>query len=176
MIEVTADTLDTIGLAAASSPRRRQHFNLHHNYQDPSQRVLNVLCADSYIRPHRHTLDPKEEYLFAVRGAFAFISFEDNGDVATITPFATERYWRAGAPFGVSIAPTRWHTVIALSQEAALLETKAGPFNPDLAKEPAPWAPSEDDVPAGQAYLETLRESVMRSSLIWDQLTRSAFP
>lgn len=170
------DTLDNLGAAAASTPRRRQHRNLHQSYQDPCQRVLNTLHADSYIRPHRHTLDCKEENLFAVRGAFAFINFDDDGEIATIIPFATERYWQRGAPFGVCIAPTQWHTVIALTPEATLLETKAGPFNPELAKEPAPWAPDEINACGGQAYLNKLREMVLKSTSIRDQLTRSAFP
>jgi hypothetical protein len=40
-----------------------------------------------------------------------------------------------------------------------LLELKAGPFNPNAAKEPAPWAP-EEGTSDGRDYLQRLRELI----------------
>ena len=48
---------------AAQSPRARQHRNIHRSYVDPCQRFLNAIGMESYIRPHRHLLDPKAETL-----------------------------------------------------------------------------------------------------------------
>jgi hypothetical protein len=36
---------------------------------------------------------------------------------------------------------------------------KAGPFNLELSKEPAPWAPAEE-TEAGQAYLAQLKKRI----------------
>jgi len=58
---------------------------------------------------------------------------------------------------GVEITPCSWHTVIALTSGAILLEVKEGPFNPDFAKEYAYWAPVEGCAD-GDFYLQFLRE------------------
>lgn len=150
--------------AASASPRRRRHFNLHADYADPCQRLLNAMRRDSYIRPHRHLADPKAETLFALKGRFAFVTFDDEGAVTAVTPFASEAHLAGPADLlGVEVAVGLWHTVVALSDEAVLLEIKAGPFRPDAAKEPAPWAPEEGS-DAGAAYLATLAASAAAST------------
>ena len=130
--------LDALGRQAAASPRRRQHFNLHTSYADPCQRLVNYLWHDSYIRPHRHSADPKPETLIALQGQMGCIDFDDSGDIV--------RFVRFGAGSDCSaiiVEPGEWHTVVALSEAAALLEVKAGPFDPSAAKEPALWAAEE---------------------------------
>jgi len=63
----------TLADQAAASRRRRQHYNLHADYADPCQRLLNFIWHDSYICPHRHAADPKEETLIALRGEMSCI-------------------------------------------------------------------------------------------------------
>ena len=111
----------------------------------------------SYIRPHRHSLDPKDECLIAIRGQFALVAFSDDGQIDQVTRFGTEKYANCNA--GVELPAGLWHTVIALSAQAVLLELKAGPFRSDAAKEPAPWAPAEGSVEAGD-YLVQLRQII----------------
>jgi len=138
----------------------RQHLNIHQEYEDPCQRFFNALERDSYIRPHRHALDPKPEDLIAIRGMFALVSFDDGGEIAQIVKFGTEKFLDAGViGVGVELAAGTWHTVLALSDGAILLEIKAGPFNPVAAKEPAPWAPEEGSAEAS-SYWRHLRHSV----------------
>lgn len=84
--------LGTLNEEAAQSPRSRQHRNIHQNHEDPCQRFLNAIGMDSYIRPHRHALDPKTETLVAVRGMFALVTFEDDGVVQEVIRFGTEKY------------------------------------------------------------------------------------
>ena len=55
----------------------------------------------------------------------------------------------------IVIEPAEWHTVVALTETAALLETKAGPFNPAAAKEYAPWA-AEERAQDAAGYLNRL--------------------
>lgn len=173
---LTTDTLASLQNAATESSRRRQHLNLHRSFDDPCQRFLNALYSDSYIRPHRHTLEPKEELLVAISGVFALCLFDDKGTLTQITPFASEAYWQAGMAFAACVSPTAWHTVIALTDQAVLLEAKAGPYNPNGAKEPAPWSPAENDILAAQAYLEALRQAISASSDAICQLVLSALP
>lgn len=148
--------LDSLIGEATLSPRSRQHRNIHQNYDDPCQRLFNAIGMDSYIRPHRHSLDPKVECLVAVVGLFALVTFDDDGSVYEVVRFGTEKYRQAeDQAVGVELPPGMWHTVIALVPDSVLLELKAGPFDPNAAKEPAPWAPDEGSQEA-TPYLQLL--------------------
>jgi cupin fold WbuC family metalloprotein len=118
---------------------------------------LNAVGIDSYIRPHRHSLDPKTETLFAVKGKFALVIFDDLGSPQQVSLFATQLFGEL--PPGVELSPGVWHTVVALSDEAVLFELKAGPFDPQAAKELAPWAPEEGTEKAPQ-YLRSLHQLI----------------
>jgi cupin fold WbuC family metalloprotein len=111
---------------------------------------------DSYIRPHRHSLDPKTETIIAIRGLFALVIFDEQGAISRIERFGTESHCGNA---GVELAPATWHTILALTPHAVALELKAGPFQPAAAKEPAPWAPEEGGSDAIH-YLRYLRDAV----------------
>lgn len=145
---------------ATQSPRARQHRNIHSSYDDPCQRFLNAIGMESYIRPHRHSLEPKAETLLAVRGLFALVTFDDDGTLQEVMHFGTEQYtseYAEGLSAGADLSPGIWHTIIALVPGSVLLELKAGPFNPNAAKEPAPWAP-EEGTHEGMLFLDGLRK------------------
>ncbi len=151
MKAIGRDILESLARQASKSPRRRQHLNLHATPADPCQRFINFLWRDSYIRPHRHMIDPKLETLIALQGVFGCIAFDEQGSVVRLERLAAG----SGCPV-IVIEPTEWHTVVALSETAALLETKAGPFDPATAKEYAPWAISEQEENAS-VYLNKLQ-------------------
>lgn len=162
VLRLSQDLLDGLISEAAVAPRRRKHRNLHASYSDPSQRLLNAIWQDSYIRPHRHSLDPKVESLIAVRGTFSLITFDEHGVPAPAVRFGTELYGRGERlDVGVEIPAGTWHTVVALVPGSVLLELKAGPFDPAAAKELAPWAPEEDSSLA-PSYFEDLRRLALR--------------
>lgn len=141
---LSAEALKALNQQAKESPRLRQHQNLHPTHKDPCQRLLNAIQTDSYIRPHRHLLDPKPETLIAVTGRFALLTFDDHGTLQLVEHFASEMHGGGKqCAVGVEIAPETWHCVIALCPDAILLEVKPGPFNPEAAKEWASWAPVE---------------------------------
>lgn len=138
------ETINELCVRSKQSYRARQHVNLHIDYSELSQRVLNAIEVSSYIRPHRHALDPKTESLFALRGTFALIVFNELGVVQQVIGFGTEHYLGDGVGnLGVEVAPGTWHTVLALVPDSVLLEVKAGPFDPSAAKEYPLWAPEE---------------------------------
>lgn len=141
---------------AQVAPRRRQHFNLHSNYADPCQRLLNAICFDSYIRPHCHRLDPKDELLVVLSGEVVCWRFDDSGRIAS-----TQLLSSGGTVSAVMLSAYEWHTVTALSEAAIILEVKAGPFDASVAKSFAPWAP-EEGTPDAERYLAQLRASFRR--------------
>ena len=147
--------LEDLVRQAAQSPRRRQHLNLHSSFADPCQRLLNALWQNSYIAPHRHIADPKEETLIVLRGELGFMAFDDDGTI-----LGHRRLSAGSCNAAVVVVPGEWHTVVALSETAILLEVKAGPFDPSAAKEAAPWAATEGR-PEAAAYLEDLRATFL---------------
>jgi cupin fold WbuC family metalloprotein len=150
--------LDDLTGQAKVSPRLRQHRNVHQSYQDASQRLFNAIEPGSYIRPHRHASDPRDELLVAVRGVMAMVAFDDQGAVTGVLRFGTERHGDEMA-VGAEVSSSTWHTVIALEPGCVLLEVKAGPFDTNQPKDLAPWAPEESS-DAASAYLGRLLERV----------------
>lgn len=152
--------LDNLSLSAFYSPRGRKNFNLHLDYAEPCQRLFNAIGIGSYIPPHRHYQDPKEETLIAVKGLFALIIFDEAGNIIRISKFGTEKFLTQGVNnVGIELSPDAWHTVLALVEDSILLEVKSGPFISSAAKEIAPWAPAEDSSDALN-YFNNLKKSV----------------
>ncbi|PRD66028.1 WbuC family cupin fold metalloprotein [Malikia granosa] len=137
-----AKYLDELSTQAKINPRQRQHRNIHYNYQESCQRLFNAIEPDSYIRPHRHSIDPKDELLITIRGEIGLLIFNNNGDIIQALRFGSEKYG-SGMAAGFEIPANTWHTVIALRSNCILLEIKSGPFDPNNPKELAPWAPEE---------------------------------
>ncbi len=137
--------------SARVNPRRRMHRNLHASYDEPCQRLMIAMEPDSYIRPHRHLADPKPEAFIALQGRLALFTFDDAGEVASITHLGPDE----GA-VAVDLPAGTWHAVVSLKTGSVFYETKPGPFNPIQAKDMAPWAPEPSD-PAAAGYLARLR-------------------
>lgn len=142
---------------ALASERRRQHYNLHADYEDPCQRFFNAIEPNSYIRPHRHDTRQGVETLIAVRGRMALLIFDDVGRVTQVQKFGVDRLQiNSDVAVVVEVRPCIWHTVLALETGSVLLEVKAGPFNPGSPKHPALWAP-EESTDQVVDYLKSLR-------------------
>ena len=146
--------LENLTSHAKVGSRLRQHRNIHQSYQEASQRLFNAIEPGSYIRPHRHACDPKDELLIAVRGLMAIVTFNDQGALTNVLRFGTERHGYDMA-VGAEVSSNTWHTVIALEPGCVLLEVKAGPFDPNQPKDMAGWAPEEGTTSA-VSYLEQL--------------------
>ena len=146
--------LNALTSEAQTNPRKRQHHNIHKSYMEPCQRLFNAIELGSYIRPHRHTTDSRDELLIAVRGSMALVTFDELGIVTSIIRFGIER-GNGDHAAGAEISANIWHTVIALEPGCVLLEVKAGPFDPRRQKDFAPWAPDER-APNAQEYLKRL--------------------
>ena len=151
---------DSMSSVAKKRSRFRTNFNIHSGYSDPCQIFFNAIEMQSYIAPHRHLEDPKQELLVAVRGKLGFITFSDFGAVTDVQVLAPGSDLSTDCA-AVEVQPGTWHTVVALEDGSVLLEVKAGPFLPDLAKEFAPWAPREGTKSAVR-YLSSLKKDVLR--------------
>ena len=100
-------------------------------------------------------MDPKIECIFALKVRFGCVLFDDNGQpIQRCVIGPTEML------SGIQIEPHQWHTLFALDTSGILLEIKDGPFDPNAAKELAPWAIEEGN-PRAALYLEELRSLVI---------------
>jgi cupin fold WbuC family metalloprotein len=82
-----AHYFDDLTAQANANPRLRQYRNIHQSYQDICQRLFNAIEPGSYIRPHRHAAEPRDELLIAIRGSMALVMFDDGGVVTKISRF-----------------------------------------------------------------------------------------
>jgi len=137
------ELLDELVQKAKSNPRLRQHLNIHQDYSDPCQRLFNAIERGSYMRPHKHTHPPRDETMIAVRGQMALVIFDDTGVIIEISVFGVGG--GLDLAYCVAVPSSYWHTVVAIEPGSILLEVKAGPFDPNVSKEFAPWAPEEVD-------------------------------
>lgn len=153
-----AQYLNDLTGQAKNSPRLRQHRNIHLSYQDACQRLFNAIEPGSYIRPHRHASDPRDELLVAIRGVMALVTFDDQGSVTGILRFGSQNHGSDLAA-GAEVASGTWHTVVALEPGCVLLEVKAGPFDPSQPKDLASWAPEEGSAVA-ESYLQQLMSRI----------------
>jgi cupin fold WbuC family metalloprotein len=148
------DYLNDLTKEAQGNLRKRQHRNIHKSYEELCQRLFNAIEPSSYIRPHRHATDTRDELLIAVRGSMALVIFDEQGVVNDVILFGVNKKGNSLA-VGVEVSANTWHTVISLEPASVLLEVKAGPFDPSQPKDLAPWAPDEGDLSA-QQYLQLL--------------------
>lgn len=128
--------LDEMNAKAAASPRRRAHHNLHTSPSDPVQRFVVVGQSDTYIRPHRHMT--KSELCTMVRGRFEVVVFDDEGTITARTVLG-----EGTSNIAYELPAQTWHTLLLLTDGAAFVEVKEGPYDPASAAEFARWAPEE---------------------------------
>jgi cupin fold WbuC family metalloprotein len=126
------------------------NLNLHGELTDPIARFLNAGIAGTYVRPHRHRIG-KWELVSVLQGKFDLVIFTSDGVIKDRVALSSESACVAEIP------GSEWHSVVFHAPAAVVLEVKAGPYEPQLDKEFARWAPPEDDPGAALfvTWLET---------------------
>jgi cupin fold WbuC family metalloprotein len=147
---ITPELLDQLTAAARHSPRLRLNHNLHPADGSRCQRLLNAIEPLSYIRPHRHLDQEKDEGFILLRGRLGIILFADDGAVAQTVVLTPAGNQAVDIPHGI------YHTGVSLEPGTIFYESKGGPYLPLAEAEKASWAPAEGD-PTVPAYLERLR-------------------
>ena len=134
---------------AATSIRRRSHYNFHESAQDPIQRYVVASKIDSYFRPHRHV--SKSELAIIFRGKFDLLIFDDGACVTERISLGFD-----SENIGFELPCNVWHLWIPMMDDSLFLEVKGGPYDPTLGLEFASWSPPEGDVRV-TAFLEKMR-------------------
>lgn len=149
ILPVDAALLDRLLAEAGNLPRLRKNFNFHEHDAHPCQRLLNAILPGSYVRPHRHLAQAKDEFMVVLRGSLGIVFFDADGAVSRTVTLAA-----GGATCAVSVPSGVFHSVLALVP-AVMFEAKAGPYEPLTPDELAPFAPAEGS-PGVSAYLRRM--------------------
>jgi cupin fold WbuC family metalloprotein len=150
---VTAETIVDLLARAAAAPRRRMNLNLHTEMSDPIGRFLNGGLPGTYVRPHRHRIG-RWELVNVLEGALDVLIFDS---VGKIEERLTLGNGRAGL---IEISGGDWHSFFFRPPAAVVLEVKPGPYEPQLDKEFAEWAPVEGD-PAVASFITWLESAAL---------------
>ncbi|MCP3870926.1 MAG: cupin fold metalloprotein, WbuC family [Gammaproteobacteria bacterium] len=111
---------------------------IHESHDEPVQRMLIAIQPGTYFLPHRHSTSPKWKLMMVLKGAAAWIGFDEQGRVSGRMEAGAHR-----AAKGLEYPPRTWHALVCLALDTVLLECKPGPFAPIPPEDYVPWAPEE---------------------------------
>ena len=126
---------DKILEKAQTSPRKRMNFDLRTQadspvgisaeyWSDQSQRMLNVLMADTVIPIHRHT--ETSETIIVCRGKVREEFYDADGKKTA------EFVLEAGGPCsGVQVPMGQYHTLVCLEDGSVIFEAKDRAYDPE---------------------------------------------
>lgn len=144
MIRINNDLLNEVAEKLKRSLRGRCNYNFHKDSRSQVQRLLNMASPATYIQPHKHENPDKNEVFIILRGRVLMVEFDERGKMSDhyiLDP--------GEGNFGAEIPPGIWHSFICLEEGSCLYEVKEGPYNPEVDKKFAPWAPPEGTPEAG---------------------------
>lgn len=132
--------LKRVAREAAASTRGRKNHNFH-ALPDRVQRFVNVMGAQSYVRPHRH-LRPAGadgfEFFLVLEGEIGVLLFDDEGHISRYETAA------AGGPvYGLELSEGLYHSVLSLTPQSTVFELKEGPYDQAGDKDFHPLFPEE---------------------------------
>lgn len=114
---------DQILLKAQESPRRRMNYDLRTSSSDGSQRMLNVLMADTVVPIHRHV--DTSETVIVCRGKVREEFYDDQGNKTA--EFVLEA---GGDCPAVQVPMGMYHTLVCLEDGSVIFEAKDGAYDP----------------------------------------------
>jgi len=152
---------------ASENPRLREIHNFHDGNKSTLHRMLNAIQPKSYIMPHRHLEDPKEETIIILQGSLGCVCFEEDGSIIEDSLCYLSQQ---SNQIGIDLRVGTWHTIFALEPDTVVFEVKSGPYKKASDKEFAGWAPNYDSDKTLEylAKLEdTLREKFKLEKRSW---------
>jgi len=151
---ITQALLDSSSAAAQNAPRRRQNLNFHTENEVPCHRLINAIEPDSYVPPHRHLAQDKDESIVVLRGKIGILYFDDLGAITDRCVLVPD-----GETVGANIRHGEFHSVVSLAAGSVFFEAKAGPYMALTEAERASWAPAENTADAIY-YLQWMKDQL----------------
>ena len=124
---------DEVLSQAEVSPRHRMHYDLRtsveeQGWKDMSQRMLNVLMADTVVPIHRHK--ETNEVVIVMRGRGCEVLYDGQGNELERIEMSAS----SDCP-GVVVPKGAWHTFFAHEDGTVIFEAKDRPYDPILTEE-----------------------------------------
>lgn len=154
VVSVTKEDIQFLKARAIENPRGRCRLLLHQDVNDTLHEMVIVHTEGGYIRPHKNFTGDKS--FSVVEGAFALVSFDEDGNV---TGHQVVAAYPEGGVFTVRLTDSRYHTLVNLTPQVVFIETCLGPFK---GSQYAPWAP-EEGTPEAQDYHQKLWDLVAQA-------------
>lgn len=156
IVTVGRELIDELKRRLPASPSRRVRFCAHPNTADALHEMMIVVARESYVRPHAHP--GKSESFHIVEGEVDVVLFDEAGTVTRVIAMSDRA---SGKAFYYRTGPGQYHSIRVRTDTVVIHETTNGPFVPGDTTL-APWAPAEDDAPAGRDYLAGLDAAIAR--------------
>ncbi|MFK5894039.1 MAG: WbuC family cupin fold metalloprotein [Pseudomonadota bacterium] len=144
MLKINNELFDKLLSEAATSPRKRSHYNIHKDYSEPVQRLCIGLKKGTYVRPHCHVHVKSWEMIMALKGEVTVLIFDPSGCVVERCELSPNT-----GNIAVELQPNTWHMVFPAESDAVIFEVKEGPFTPKKKCDFAFWSPEEDSTQVG---------------------------
>ena len=148
---VDSEQINELFSLAQLLPRKRAVLTLPRDPSEITERVVNVILPEAYIRPSKHINPSQTKTLYPSKGIAALVTFSDEGEI-------TQRVLlKEGIVAELDV--NTFYTVVALSPFAT--EVRVHPIGYDKEKDEvfAPWAPEEGTKEA-DIYFENLRRKL----------------
>ena len=125
-MKITQALLDKLTEQAKASPRLRMNYDLRNSDKDQSQRMLNAIEPGSVIPIHRH--QKSSETVVCLRGRLVWEYYDE------LERICTERIEVSsnGPVVALNIPIGQWHTLKALESGSVIMESKDGPYEPQI--------------------------------------------
>jgi len=129
---------------------------LHSSPEAGMHIMVIAQTSGRYWRPKRHTT--KSKSFNVLEGEMAVIEFAESGAAINMTLLKPE------ARSLMFMAPSTFHTNVAISPMCVHVEAIQGPYTPgELDRVEASFAPGEKEAGAGASYISDLIEELLRN-------------
>ncbi len=125
---INSDILPELIASAKASKRKRAMYCLHESNDSMLHTMINVICKDSYICPHKHWIQggswdiKKGESYLIIEWRWKLLFFDDLGSITETINIDSSQNTMALVPEGV------WHSILSLSEYIVIYENKTWPW------------------------------------------------
>jgi len=154
IVRLGTEQISFLKQQARASARRRARICAHRRPDDALHEMLIAVCADSYVRPHKHA--GKSESFHIVEGRVDVAVLDDSGHIVEVVELGDIS---SGKPFYYRLADSLYHTLLIRSDFLIMHEVTNGPFVANEAML-APFAPAEEQRDDALAYVAELQRRV----------------
>jgi len=158
VIRVDASDIRELKRMARHNARKRIRICAHRNISEGIHEMLIVHEKSCYVQPHKHI--DKIESFHIIEGSADIILFDEDGRINQLIRMGD---YATGRKFFYRLPPSRYHTLVILSEVLVFHEITNGPFRPEDTVW-APWSPRETEEDEVPKYIARLAESTRRKT------------